>query len=260
MRLDEIKEQKTRETETIMIGDSNLKMVNSNAILADVVASSGAKIGHIANQMDFENLDNYKNLVVFCGINNIPAMMDTVDADKMWAQVKGEQRLLEDKLRAQVVKGKNVMITPVPRANHTQISTKHNEMRSKINQGYLDMQKRLRIANKQASVEMLSWTEDRDNDFENGKAISESAVIKMLQAIDQKLKGKLRATYLDTKLTAEQPYAKVQSTYPLGCRKCTTMGHSEDTCSIDLSKKRNLSSKDEEAEPAHKIANMKIVD
>ena len=100
---------------------------------------------------------------------------------------------------------------------------------------------------------------DDENDFDNGKAISSSAVIKMLQNIDEKLNGKLRASYLDSTLTAD-PYSKVTSTYLLGCRKCTQMFHTEDVCTIDLSKKRNLSSKDEDAEPANKIANMNVAD
>ena len=68
-RENEIKEQKERETKTLIIGDSNLKLVNRNAVLADVIASSGAKIGHISNQLSFENTDKYDNIVVFAGIN-----------------------------------------------------------------------------------------------------------------------------------------------------------------------------------------------
>jgi len=121
-RLEEIKEQKARETETIIIGDSNLKRVNSNAILADVVSSSGAKIGHIANQMKFESIENYKNIVVFCGVNNIPAMHDAIDSDKLWNQVQTEITHLEINLKPHVTEGRNVMITPVPNAPHTKFS------------------------------------------------------------------------------------------------------------------------------------------
>ena len=72
-RMAEIKEQKERETKTLILGDSNLKQVNGNALLADVVASSGAKIGHLSNQLQFEKLDRYENVVIFGGINNIPS-------------------------------------------------------------------------------------------------------------------------------------------------------------------------------------------
>ena len=52
-REEEIREQKVTDTKTVIIGDSNLKLVNSNALLADVVSSSGAKIGHIGNQLSY---------------------------------------------------------------------------------------------------------------------------------------------------------------------------------------------------------------
>ena len=66
-----IKNMKEEKTKTMIIGDSNLKLVNGESILADVVSSSGAKIGHIGNMIDSENLDSYDNIVVMAGTNNI---------------------------------------------------------------------------------------------------------------------------------------------------------------------------------------------
>ena len=87
--------KKKKLTKTIIIGDSNLKQVNSNALLADVVVSSGAKIGHISNQINFEKLDAYKNIVIFAGINNIPNQNEVYDTEKMGEQIQMEMDGLE---------------------------------------------------------------------------------------------------------------------------------------------------------------------
>ena len=84
-----------------------------------------------------------------------------------------------------------------------------------------------------------------ENDVDDGstvKAIGEQATIKYLHQIGEKIgSGKLRASYLDTKLTAYQ-YSAVQSTYPLGCYQCTKMEHPKESCSVDFSRKRHASS------------------
>jgi len=98
LREKEIKEQKEMETKTLIIGDSNLKLVNKNALLADVIASSGAKIGHIANQLSWENTNKYENIVVFAGINNIPGQHERLDEKGVERQIDSEVKTLEAEL------------------------------------------------------------------------------------------------------------------------------------------------------------------
>ena len=94
-RMKEIREQKEKETKTLIVGDSNLKLVNSNAILADVVASSGAKIGHVTNQLRYENVNAYENIVIFAGVNNIPGQNDNIDESSVMSQIESEMQRLE---------------------------------------------------------------------------------------------------------------------------------------------------------------------
>ena len=241
-RLKEIKEQKERETKTLILGDSNLKQVNSNALLADVVASSGAKIGHLCNQLKHEKLDNYDNIVIFGGINNIPGPNENVDESVMWKQISNEMKSLENELSHQVKSGKNIFLTQVTMAKHTQTPRASN-LRQKINKEYVVMVDRLRKQNKKSKVDIITWpVTSNEGEYETIKGISEQATIDLIQKIDEKIgNGKLRATYLDSKLTAYQ-YSSVTSTYPLGCYKCTAMNHSRESCPSDFSKKRHASS------------------
>ena len=55
--------------------------------------------------------------------------------------------------------------------------------------------------------------------------------------VDELLKNKLRAPYLiGTKHTAPA-YKCVSPVYPLGCKRCTKLFHSESECEVDFSKK-----------------------
>ena len=101
------------------------------------------------------------------------------------------------------------------------------------------MAKRLKKTNNKSKVDIINWgimSEGRDDG--TVKAIGEQATIEFLQKVDQKLGSeKLRAQYLDTKLTAYQ-YSQVTTTYPLGCYKCTAMKHTIEHCPADFSRKR----------------------
>ena len=237
-RMKEIKAQKEQETKTLIIGDSNLKQVNSNALLADVVASSGAKIGHVCNQLQHEKLEAYQNIVIFAGINNIPGPNENVDEPAVWSQIEKEMHAMEKQLAPQVEKGKTILLTQVTQAPHTR-SPRNATLRTKINNEYVNMAKRLKKTNSKSKVDIINWgimSEGRDDG--TVKAIGEQSTIEFLQKVDQKLGSqKLRAQYLDTKLTAYQ-YSQVTTTYPLGCYKCTAMKHTKEDCPADFSRKR----------------------
>ena len=230
-----------------------MKRVNSNALLADVIASSGAKIGHITNQLMFEDLDKYKNVVVFAGINNVPGPNEKVDENSVGRQVTTEVQALEAELTKLTKKGKNIFLTQVANPKHARMNSRNTTIRSKINKELNDMKNRIKGKNKKLKIDTINWSPFVDeDDFETVKAVSETALISFLHKVDEKIEGPLRASYLDTKLTAE-PYTRVQSTYPLGCRRCTQMEHSEHTCTVDFNKKRNRSEEVDPVGPANKV-------
>ena len=118
------------------------------------------------------------------------------------------------------------------------------------------MKNRLKSQNKKAKVDIINWSVFvYEDDYSTVKAVSDKAIISFLQKVDEKIEGQLRAPYLDTTLTAD-PYAKVTSNYPLGCRKCTKMEHSESSCTVDYSKKRNRSEESESQGPTPKVSSV----
>ena len=107
-----------------MVGDSNLKMVNSDSILADVISSSGAKVGHINNILKTENLEAYDNIVVLAGLNNIPSAQVSFEENTVFDQMKEEIDQLSDTLDPLVKQGKNVILVNVPDTPHCRQSQK----------------------------------------------------------------------------------------------------------------------------------------
>ena len=66
---EKVKKWKENNTQTTMIGDSNFRCVNEGGIMASVTSITGGKIGHIANQVEFENLSAIDNVVLSAGQN-----------------------------------------------------------------------------------------------------------------------------------------------------------------------------------------------
>ena len=256
-REEEIKEQKAKETKTLILGDSNLKLINSHALLADVVSSSGAKIGHVTNELSFENAEKYKNIVLFAGINNIPGPNERVDEQKVTKQIETEMKTLETEAAKHMKKGRNIFFTEVSNSQHCRSNPRAIKRRNNINKGLVDMKIRLKTQHKNAKTDVINWSPFLDeNDYSTVKAISNKAIIEFLSKVEEKIDGSLRANYLDRTLTAE-PYTKVTPTYPMGCRKCTAIGHAESSCPADHSKKRNRS---EEAEPQGPMPKITSID
>jgi len=160
----------------------------------------------------------------------------------MWKQIESEMKMLESQLTPHAKKGKTIILTQVTRVPHTN-SPRNSALRDRINKEYVSMAQRLKKSSKNAKAEVISWgimteTDDKESTV---KAIGEQATINYIQKIDEKLgSNKLRATYLDSKLTSYQ-YSQVTSTYPLGCYKCTQMEHTKESCTADFSRKRNAS-------------------
>ena len=95
---------------------------------------------------------------------------------------------------------------------------------------------------KKSKCDIITWpVTTNEDDFDSVKAISEQATVDYIQKVCEKVgNDKIRATYLDSKLTAYQ-YSNVTTTYPLGCYNCTAMNHSSENCTVDVRKKRQAS-------------------
>ena len=95
------------------------------------------------------------------------------------------------------------------------------------------------------TVQFLPWDEPTsEGDFTSVKAISEKLTTDLIGKVDDTFKNKLRATYLIGAKHTAPAYKKVTPAYPLGCKRCTKLFHSEADCPVDFSKKgRKLSDK-----------------
>jgi hypothetical protein len=138
-----IKNLKAENTKTMIVGDSNLKLVNSDAILADVISSSGAKVGHVNNILKSENLERYDNIVVMAGINNIPSAQVSFEEGTVFEKTKEEINALAETLDPLVKKGKNIILVSIPDAPHCRQSQKSVQLRNRINKHLADTTKKL---------------------------------------------------------------------------------------------------------------------
>ena len=250
-----IKNLKEKDTKTLFVGDSNLKLVNSDAILADVVSSSGAKVGHITNILNTEKLENYENIVVLAGINNIPSAQTTFEDSSVFEQTKKEIDQLSDTLEPHVKLGRKVVIVKIPDAPHCRQSQKAVQLRNRVNKQFDSAAKSLnsKCPRNSTPVHVFAWDHSSEEDFTSIKGVSEKMTADLVGEIDSLLKNKLRATYLVGAKHTAQAYRKVTPVYPLGCKRCTMLYHSEGDCKVDFKKKtRNLSNKDEHESLAKK--------
>jgi hypothetical protein len=235
-----IKNLKAENTKTMIVGDSNLKLVNSDAILADVISSSGAKVGHVNNILKSENLERYDNIVVMAGINNIPSAQVSFEEGTVFEKTKEEINALAETLDPLVKKGKNIILVSIPDAPHCRQSQKSVQLRNRINKHLADITKKLNSKSPRSTAQVLSWEEPAaEDDFTSVKGISEKLTADLIGKIDGLLKNKLRAAYLiGTKYTSGA-YKNVTPVYPLGCNRCTKLFHSEGECEVDFTKKKS---------------------
>ena len=241
-----IKNLKEENTKTIFVGDSNLKLINSDSILADVISSSGAKVGHINNILSTENLEPYENIVLLAGINNIPTAQTSYEESLVFDQTKTELDQLCETLEPQVRLGKNVILVNIPDAPHCRSSQKAVQLRNRINKQMETMTKKMNSKTPRSSMQVLDWETTTEEDFSSVKGISEKLTATLVGRVDGILKNKLRATYLVGTQHTAPAYRKVTPVYPLGYNKCTMTGHSEGECSVDFAKKGlNLSNSNE---------------
>ena len=67
-KLEKDREEKQR---ALIIGDSMLSFANNDAVNGDIISIPGAKLGHVANSLMYnQDLDTYDTIVIVAGNNN----------------------------------------------------------------------------------------------------------------------------------------------------------------------------------------------
>lgn len=212
---------------TLLIGDSNLRRVNEKAFYCKTDCASGAKIGHIANSLQHVTTDEYKNVVVLAGLNNI--MQDNeVDTGELDAQIKNEV----NNLKTQLSKFDRAIVIGVPPAPSSQKTEKQKKQRKKINAAFQKLTKdNLKI--RYVQIEQ----EDEDDriggsNWEDPQHMTEKFTKYMLGKVsDSMLDIQAGNFFIEQKpWTCSQIHRGVSNSYKYGCDSCTLTGHSKESC------------------------------
>ena len=240
-----IKKVKEENTHTVLIGDSNFRCANENGLMANVTAVTGAKLGHVCNQLEFENLENVDTIILSAGqncINDIHLL-----GPKLWeTRTIGEISKTEKVMNSLLEKGKNVFLLSVPPAPCTQITQSTKDSRLFINKHLSAIVERANTIDAKTGIAGFiaeaDSSYDQETDFTDDKHLSQHAMERRIGKLDDVLSDnrKLRNPVLKARPTCD-PYRGCYGAYPAGCMYCTKVGHSEQDCpcpTISASKKR----------------------
>ena len=250
-----VKEVKKETSVTSFIGDSNFRCLNEGGLMASVTTISGGKIGHVCNQLKFEDLSKTKNVILSGGHNCIN---DTEELGKnVWEKrVANEVKEYEGVTKHLVSQGKNVFIVGVPPTPFSQASAARREARKTINQKLSGMVQRV-ISGIKKGTGMAAFIEENDGnynevvDFTDEKHLSPLAMEKLISKLDEILPPtqKLKDQRLKGKPTC-RPYQGCYGTYPIGCNLCTQINHNEQMCPLTAAKEKRMRSTGSEEEGA----------
>ena len=230
----QVKKIKEDITKTIMIGDSNFRCVNENGVMASVTAVTGGKIGHICNQVKFENVEKMENIILSAGQNCIN---DVEELDqKFWeARTLAEMSTAEKVINGLLKEGKNVFMVSVPPAPCTQTSTRTKGARNFINKHLAELIQRANTIDAKKGI--AGFVNDLDtnysdtSDFKDERHLSQQAMERRIGLLDDILpsESKLKNSILKGRPTGE-PYRGCYGAHPAGCMFCTKLNHGENNC------------------------------
>ena len=219
---------------TLMIGDSNLRHVNQQGTSAKVNSSTGAKIGHTANALAFEELEQFDHLVIHSGQNNIN--VEPVVFAQWENQLNAEVTQLHQLL--QTYNG-NTKLIAVPESD---ISTKNDQtkkMRQTINTKLKDVSRMLTSGQ---FIEVNDDLGDGEEAWSDFRHYSEVMCGKVLESVDATYQDGEKLLLRNEKATTARKYARVNASYRLGCGQCTLLGHLEASCTkLTGTKRQNVS-------------------
>ena len=229
----EAEKDRLRQTNTLLIGDSNLRRVNEKGFFFKSDCASGAKIGHVANSLDFTKEGEYDNVIVHVGQNNIEGDPQ-VDIKKWEAQVKIEVSSLKTKLS----KFKKALVVGVPPAPICNKTAKAQTMRAKVNNALKG------ITRDNLNIRFVE-IEQEDEDYEVGGSnwedpmhMTEKFTNYMLGKVSEKMRdiqgGPLYVKNMPW--TCPRIHSGVRNTYKFGCEVCTIIGHAKEACPSSPSK------------------------
>ena len=217
--------------------------------MATVTSSTGAKIGHIANQISFEKLDKIENVVINAG-QNCTNDIEKLDKDKWQERTRSEISEMEKQVVNLMNKGKRVFVMAVPPVPATTSTSQRKEGRKYINK---NLKKLVQSGITKGAPGTAVFLEENEGnfhpatDFLDERHLTPIAIERVIRKIEEMLPAdqKLRNTKLTEHATCK-PYKGCYGTYPIGCSFCTQMEHQEHECKVKTGQeKRNHSTDDD---------------
>jgi len=235
-----------KKAKALIVGDSNLIRVNEKAFYAKTDCATGAKIGHIANTLEFVDKNAHDVIIVHAGQNNV--LQDpSIDIDKWNTQMNHEVGSLKKNLG----KFDKAILVGVPPAPWCKKTSKTKDMRTKINTALKNIA-RDNLNTKFIDIEQED--EDDEANWEDERHMTQKFTSFVLGKISDKM-AEIRGEDFFVKnipWTSERKYAQVLPTYTFGCEVCTKRGHSQETCEgldeTKTTKKRGRGSGSEESQ------------
>ena len=230
---EKVKQVKLENSKTIMVGDSNFRCINESGVMASATAITGGKIGHIVNQIQFENLQKMENVVLSAGqncITDVQTLGKTAWENRTMGEINGLEKVVVELTQ----QGKKVFLLSVPPVPCTQSSKETKDARNFINTNFSKLIQRTLT---KCSAGMAAYLEENDGnynqatDFVDERHLSQIAIERRISLLDEILPEghKLKSPTLKARPTCE-PYRGCYGTYPFGCHFCTKLSHSEDSC------------------------------
>ena len=96
----------------LLIGDSNLRRVNEKAFYVKTDCATGAKIGHVANNLEYVDRKEHDLIVCHMGQNNV-LHNEKINMDEWQKQIQYEVNNLKNKL-TNLKKSVIVGVPPAP--------------------------------------------------------------------------------------------------------------------------------------------------
>jgi hypothetical protein len=236
-------ERLTKST-SLLIGDSNLRRVNEKAFYAKTECATGAKIGHIANSLDFVDKEEHKVVICHVGQNNVLQDDDVNTTD--W---NNQTQIEVNSLKANLSKFEKAIVVGVPPAPWCNKTDKTKKMRTAINTALKKMSRdNLRIQ----YIDIKQEDEDDESNWEDMRHMTEKFTTYVMGKISEKMESITNEQFHvpNTPWTTERKYSQVKSIYKLGCNICTKRGHSEETCPGINNKKRTRNSSSDKQPPS----------
>ena len=248
--------QRIEETSTLMIGDSNMRRINEKAFKMRTDCATGAKIGHIANSLQYYEADEKtEEVIVHVGQNNV--LQEDVELGTWETQVKSEVAVLKKEIR----RFKKSVVVGVPTAPWCERNEATVRMREIINKSLKEMSKDL-LNSKYVVIENHTYAPGIDDTtvgellWEDERHMTETMTAYTMSKIEEAIAfAKEDFRVIGPKPTSQRKYGGVTATYRMGCERCTRTGHSQESCK---DRKRPASSGSPPNQTKNKKSNTKI--